>query len=126
MRVTPRNVLRLIVLTIMISLPARPAPAAEGDRPALTPRVEGSNLWFNLRQLDVEGRGWNDTKAFYDRLKQSGVENLHYLEGEHLFGDDGEGSTDGSQPSDLGFMRQADIFAAALGPLLKPAAVGSK
>ena len=35
----------------------------------LTPtRSEGSNLWFDIRQLNVEGRGWNDTKAFYDRL----------------------------------------------------------
>ena len=39
--------------------------------------------------------------------------------GEHLFGDDGEGSTDGSHPDDLGFMRQADIFAETIGPLLK-------
>jgi hypothetical protein len=27
---------------------------------------------------------------------------------------------DGSHPSDLGFMRQADIFARVLEPLLKP------
>ena len=35
----------------------------------LTPsRSEGSNHWFDIRQFDVEGRGWNDTRAFYDRL----------------------------------------------------------
>jgi hypothetical protein len=31
-----------------------------------------------------------------------------------------EGSTDGSHPNDLGFTRQAKIFAAVLKPLLKP------
>jgi hypothetical protein len=61
-----------------------------------------------------------ELKAAYERLKKSGVKNLYYIPGEHLFGDDGEGSVDGSHPSDLGFMRQADIFARVLGPLLTP------
>jgi hypothetical protein len=59
--------------------------------------------------------------AAYERLKKAGVRNLYYIPGEHLFGDDGEGSVDGSHPSDLGFMRQADIFARVLEPLLMPA-----
>ena len=67
MRLIARNAAR-IVLTMMTSLTLCPASAAEQDHPGLTPRLEGSNQWFNLRQLDVEGRGWNDTKAFYDRL----------------------------------------------------------
>jgi lysophospholipase L1-like esterase len=58
-------------------------------------------------------------KAVYEALKKSGVKNLYYIPGEHLFGDDGEGSVDGSHPTDLGSMRQADIFAGVLGPLLK-------
>jgi len=53
-------------------------------------------------------------------LEKSGVKNLYYIPGEHLFGDDGEGSVDASHPTDLGFMRQADIFAKVLGPLLMP------
>ena len=61
-----------------------------------------------------------ELKAAYERLKKAGVKNLYYIPGEHLFGDDGEGSVDGSHPSDLGFMRQADIFAPVLGPLLTP------
>jgi lysophospholipase L1-like esterase len=60
-----------------------------------------------------------ELKAAFTRLQQSGVENLYYIPGEHLFGDDGEGSTDGSHPNDLGFTRQAKIFAEVLGPLLK-------
>jgi len=61
-----------------------------------------------------------ELKAAYERLEKSGVKNLYYIPGEHLFGEDGEGSVDGSHPSDLGFMRQADIFARVLGPLLTP------
>ncbi len=51
----------------------------------------------------------------YDNLVSSGVGNLHYVEGDRLLGADGEATTDGSHPSDLGFMRQAD----AMEPLLK-------
>jgi hypothetical protein len=58
-------------------------------------------------------------KAAYDHLRQSGVTNLYYIPGDHLFGDDGEGSVDGSHPTDLGFTRQAKIFAQTLGPILK-------
>ena len=61
-----------------------------------------------------------ELKAAYERLQTSGVKNLYYIPGEPLFGDDGEGSVDGSHPSDLGFMRQADIFARVLEPLLTP------
>jgi hypothetical protein len=59
-------------------------------------------------------------RATYDRLKKAGDKNLYYIEGEHLFGDDGEATVDGSHPTDLGFTRQAEIFAKVLGPLLKP------
>jgi hypothetical protein len=59
-----------------------------------------------------------ELKAAFERLQKSGVKNLHYLPGEHLLGADGEGTTDGSHPNDLGFMRQAEIFASVLGPLL--------
>ncbi len=58
-------------------------------------------------------------KAVYESLKKSGVKNLYYIPGEHLLGDDGEGSVDGSHPTDLGSMRQAEIFAQVLGSLLK-------
>jgi lysophospholipase L1-like esterase len=61
-----------------------------------------------------------ELKAACERLKKSGVKNLYDIEGAHLFGDDGEGSVDGSHPSDLGFTRQAEIFAKVLGPLLTP------
>jgi hypothetical protein len=58
-------------------------------------------------------------KAAFERLEKSGVKDLYYIPGEHLYGDDGEGSVDGSHATDLGFMRQAEIFAKVLAPLLK-------
>jgi GDSL-like lipase/acylhydrolase family protein/SGNH-like hydrolase/esterase family protein len=61
-----------------------------------------------------------ELKAAFDRLQNAGVKNLFYIPGEHLFGDDGEGSTDGSHPNDLGFLRQSEIFARVLEPLLPP------
>jgi hypothetical protein len=59
-----------------------------------------------------------ELKAAFERLQKEGVGKLSYIEGEHLLGDDGEGSVDGSHPTDLGFTRQAEIFAGVLGPLL--------
>jgi len=49
----------------------------------------------------------------YDRLRAEGVRRLGYLEGAALLGDDGEAATDGSHPSDLGFVRYADAYEAA-------------
>jgi lysophospholipase L1-like esterase len=75
-----------------------------------------------LTQGQMEGYHLQDRaalKAAFERLQTDGVKNLFYIPGEHLLGDDGEGTTDGSHPNDLGFSRQADIFAAVLAPLLK-------
>jgi hypothetical protein len=43
------------------------------------------------------------------------------IEGEGLLGADGEGTVDSSHPNDLGFARQAEVFAKTLGPLLRQA-----
>lgn len=60
-------------------------------------------------------------RAAYDTLKSEGVKNLHYIEGDHLYGDDNDGATDGSHASDLGFMRQADVFEPVLREILRQA-----
>ncbi|MBL9215694.1 MAG: SGNH/GDSL hydrolase family protein [Opitutaceae bacterium] len=57
----------------------------------------------------------------FARLRQEGVTGLYYLAGDALLGDDHEGTTDGSHPNDLGFMRQADAFE----PVLRAALAGS-
>jgi len=53
-------------------------------------------------------------KAAYETLLKEGVKGLSYIPGDHLYGDDTEGATDASHASDLGFMRQAEIFEPAL------------
>ena len=74
--------------------------------------IQGRMEWYHLKDRA-------ELKAAFDQLQKDGVKNLFYIPGEHLFGDDGEGSTDGSHPNGLGFMRQAEIFAKTLQPLLK-------
>lgn len=49
-------------------------------------------------------------KEAFAALQKEGVKHLHYLGGDDLLGHDAEGATDGSHPSDLGFVRQADLF----------------
>lgn len=57
-------------------------------------------------------------KKAFDSLVAAGDEKLFYLTGDKLIGDDGEGTVDGSHPTDLGFLRQAEAFAEALKPIL--------
>ncbi|QDU00057.1 SGNH/GDSL hydrolase family protein [Gimesia aquarii] len=54
----------------------------------------------------------------YQKLKNSGVKYLYYLDGESLLGNDSEDTVDGSHPTDLGFFRQANAFEKALKPIL--------
>jgi hypothetical protein len=54
----------------------------------------------------------------YEKLIAAGAKGLHYLKGDNLIGLDGEGTVDGSHPTDLGFLRQAEAMAEAIAPLL--------
>ncbi len=56
----------------------------------------------------------------YQRLLDSGVDGLSYIDGEGLLGEDRDDTTDGSHPSDLGFFRHAD----AMEPVLRKALAG--
>lgn len=57
--------------------------------------------------------------AVFERLKKAGDANLHYISGEDLIGDDGEGTVDSSHPTDLGFLRQSEAFMKVLRPILE-------
>ena len=48
--------------------------------------------------------------ASFLALLDQGFEKLFYISGDGLLGHDSEGTTDGSHPNDLGFVRQADQF----------------
>ncbi len=75
-----------------------------------------SFLVTSKRQRNLTSR--RALRTIYDELKAAGDENLYYLEGEKLLGDDNEGTVDSSHPTDLGFMRQASAFAEVLRPIL--------
>jgi lysophospholipase L1-like esterase len=62
-----------------------------------------------------------ELRKAYANLTNAGVKNLHYRTGDDLIGTDGEGTVDGSHPSDLGMMRYADALEPDLRKLLEPA-----
>ncbi len=74
--------------------------------------TQGQMEWYHLKDRA-------ELKTAFDHLQKDGMKNLFYIPGEQLLGDDGEGTTDGSHPNDLGFMRQSEVFAKVLEPLLK-------
>ncbi len=45
-----------------------PKPATLVDSASATRPPVDTSLWYDLRSLEVEGRGWDDTAHFYDRL----------------------------------------------------------
>jgi hypothetical protein len=58
-------------------------------------------------------------RTVYDKLKADGVQHLYYLSNKDMLGDDGEGTVDGCHPNDLGMMRQAQVFAKSLVPIVQ-------
>jgi lysophospholipase L1-like esterase len=62
-----------------------------------------------------------ELRKAYANLTNAGVKNLHYRTGDDLIGTDGEGTVDGSHPSDLGMIRYADALEPDLRKLLEPA-----
>jgi len=59
-----------------------------------------------------------ELKAAYDRLIADGVAGLHYVEGADLLGGDGLGTVDGTHPTDLGFLRMAEVLTPVLARVL--------
>lgn len=62
-------------------------------------------------------------KEAYRALRRSGIRGLYYVEARDLLGADGEGTVDASHPTDLGFVRQAEVLDRTLGPLIRREAV---
>jgi len=58
-------------------------------------------------------------RAEYEALVAEGVTGLTYVEGDPLFGDDGEATVDGTHATDLGFLRQAQALAPVLAGALR-------
>ena len=69
-----------------------------------------ANSWLMPARSEYHDANHAALRKAYEQLKAAGVKHLHYLGGDALLGADGEGTTDGSHPNDLGFVRQADAF----------------
>ena len=92
--------------------------AARPDTPIiLVEDRRNTDSWIIASRRKLHDDNHAALKAAYDQLVKEGVKGLSYVSGDHLYGDDADGATDGSHASDLGFYRQADIFE----PFLKAA-----
>lgn len=77
-----------------------------------------ANAWFHRTRAEAHEQRRRALREAFAALQRDGVHGLHLLGGAALLGDDGEGTTDGSHPNDLGMMRMADAVAGALREVL--------
>lgn len=82
-----------------------------------------TNSWITPTRDKFHDDNHAALKAAYEGLVKDGVQGLHYIPGDQLYGTDTEGATDASHANDLGFMRQAEIFEPVIRQAIaKPAA----
>ncbi len=79
-----------------------------------------SSSWLRKSQLDRNTTSRQALHKQYHDLLDAGTDRLFYIDGESLLGPDRDDTTDGSHPSDLGFLRHAD----AMEPVLRKALHG--
>lgn len=77
-----------------------------------------ANAQFDPGLAEGHQRSREALNAAFITLKQNLKDNLFYLQCTDLIGDDGEGTTDGSHPNDLGMVRYADAYEATLREIL--------
>jgi len=70
-----RTILLSITLMLFLAFTAVADDLVRIDKSIAVPDSSGEFIWYDIRALDVEGQGWSDTKAPYDRLpgKAEGV-----------------------------------------------------
>jgi lysophospholipase L1-like esterase len=78
--------------------------------------------YANTRFFPAKAQRHRDSRAALRRawrqLSETGVTNLHYLQGDGLLPDDGEATVDSSHPTDLGMVAYADAYEPVLRALL--------
>lgn len=79
-------------------------------------RVNANAIFFEQRR-DHHRFNHEALRVAYRRLAEE-LDGLHYLAGAGLIGSDGEGTVDGSHPTDVGMMRYADAYEPFLRSLL--------
>lgn len=78
-----------------------------------------TNSWITPGKAKFHDDNHAALKAAFEQLKAEKVANLSYINGDALYGTDAEGANDASHATDLGFMRQADVFEPVLRAALK-------
>lgn len=74
----------------------------------MIPTVVRELSFFNQYWKERNSKQNEQWKAEYEKLLAKGVKNLYYLDDDYLLGHDHEGTTDGTHPNDLGFMRMVE------------------
>jgi hypothetical protein len=69
-----------------------------------------TNAWITAGKEAFHDANHKALKEAFDTLRGEGVQGLWYIPGDTLLGDDSDATVDGSHPTDLGFVRQADAF----------------
>ncbi|MEQ6122192.1 SGNH/GDSL hydrolase family protein [Reichenbachiella sp. MALMAid0571] len=77
------------------------------------------NAFMDQKRYESDLNKTKELRKVYETLMQEGVLGLHYLIGKGQLGYDGESTVDGSHPTDLGFMRQADYYRPILERILE-------
>ena len=90
-----------------------------------TPIVLVENIEYQASAvLPAPKRGYTSKnealKAEYGKLREAGVTGLTYVEGDELFGNDGEATVDGTHATDLGFLRMAEGLVDIMRDVLMP------
>ena len=78
------------------------------------------NSWIQPNKNKFHNNNHAALRECFEKLQAAGVTGLYYIPGDDLLGSDAEGTTDGSHPNDLGFLRQADVME----PILRAALAG--
>jgi len=69
-----------------------------------------TNAWITPAKQAFHDDNHAALREAFASLEREGIDNLWYVSGDSLLGDDGDGAVDASHPNDLGFARQADAF----------------
>jgi hypothetical protein len=95
-----------MVRTIRAARPRTPIVLVECVRFARPPFVRDMRRAWQRKNAEL--------RLAFRRLRASGVGGLHYVPADDLLGGDGEATVDGVHPTDLGFLRMAQVLAPVL------------
>lgn len=99
------------VRTLRNSRPTTPIVVVEDRAYTNTPFIPARQEHYIKTTASIQ--------AVWNRLLEDGMQNLHLISRDNLFGDDNEATVDSSHPTDLGMMRYADVVEPVLRGILR-------